>query len=70
MHRRDMETMLEIVLIHLYEILEYLGYHAVREMVDNCETYLMTKRQEENYLVDEEDVGCQKKPPCGALVTS
>jgi hypothetical protein len=55
-HRLDVETTLEIILIHLFESLEYLRYRAIREMIDCCEAYLTTECQEERNLVDKEDV--------------
>jgi hypothetical protein len=58
-HRRDMETTLDIVLIHLLESLEYLRYSSVHEVVDSYERYLVTTHQEERNLVHEEDVSCQ-----------
>jgi hypothetical protein len=61
MHRHDMETTLKMVLIHFFKSLEYMRYHAFHEVFDSCETDFTTKRQEERNLVDEEDVGCQKK---------
>jgi predicted metal-dependent TIM-barrel fold hydrolase len=51
MHLREIETMLEIVLVHLLEILEYLRNNYVREVVDIHETYLTTKCQEERNIV-------------------
>jgi hypothetical protein len=41
MHHRYMENMLEIVLVHLFESLEYLQNSSIREVVDSCETYLL-----------------------------
>jgi hypothetical protein len=32
--RIDVETTLEIILIHLFKSLEYLQYRAIREMID------------------------------------
>jgi hypothetical protein len=60
MHRRDMETKLEIVLVHLVESLTYLRNGSVREVVDSCETYLATKFQGERNIVHKKDVGCHK----------
>jgi hypothetical protein len=39
-HRLDVETTLEIILIHLFKSLEYLRYRAIREMIDCCEADL------------------------------
>jgi hypothetical protein len=33
-HRLDVETMVEIILIDLFKSLEYLRYRAIREMID------------------------------------
>jgi hypothetical protein len=69
MHLCDMETTLKILLIHFFESLQYMRYRAVHEVVDSRETDITTERQEEENLVDKEDIGCQKKHDCGALVT-
>jgi hypothetical protein len=57
-HLLDVETTLEIILIHLFESLEYLRYRAIREMIDCRESDFLTECQEERNLVDKEDVGC------------
>jgi hypothetical protein len=51
-HCLDVETMFEMLLIHLFESLEYLRYHAIREMVDFWEADFTTECQEERNLVD------------------
>jgi hypothetical protein len=45
-HGLDVETTLEIILIHLFESLEYLRYRAIIEMIDCCEADLTTECQE------------------------
>jgi hypothetical protein len=57
-HRIDVKTTLEIILIHLFKSLEYLRYRVIREMIDCCEADLTTECQEERNLVDKEDVCC------------
>jgi hypothetical protein len=57
-HRFDVETTLEIILIHLFESLEYLRYRVIREMIDCFEADLTTECQEERNLVGKEDVCC------------
>jgi hypothetical protein len=59
-HHLDVEIMLEIILIHLFESLEYLQYRAIREMIDCREADFMTEFQEERNIFDKEDVGCLK----------
>jgi hypothetical protein len=59
-HRRDMKSSLEIILIHLLECLENVRNIPVREMIDSRETDLVTKCQEKWNLVHEEDVSCHK----------
>jgi hypothetical protein len=54
-HRLDVKTTLEIILIHLFERFEYLRYRAIREMINCCEADLTTECQEERNLVDKED---------------
>jgi hypothetical protein len=55
-HRPDVETTPEIILIHLLKSLEYLRYRAIREMIDCREEDFSTECQEERNLVDKEDV--------------
>jgi hypothetical protein len=57
-HRLDVETTLDIILIHLFKSLEYLRYRAIREMIDCREAYFSTECLEERNLVDKEYVGC------------
>jgi hypothetical protein len=44
-HRRDMKSSLEIILVHLLERLEILRNSSVRKMIDIREIYLATKCQ-------------------------
>jgi hypothetical protein len=57
-HRLDVETTLEIVLIHLFKSLEYLRNRAILELIYCREAIFLTECQEERNLVDKEDVGC------------
>jgi hypothetical protein len=57
-HRLDVETTLEIILIHLFKSLEYLRYRAIRIMIDCREADFSTECQEERNLVDKEDICC------------
>jgi hypothetical protein len=51
-HRLDVETTLEIKLIHLFKSFEYLRFRAIREMIDCREADFSTECQEKRNLVD------------------
>jgi hypothetical protein len=58
-HHCDMKTTLEIILVNLLEILDYLRHHAVREVIDGCERDLVAKRQEEHIVNPSGKTGTQ-----------